>query len=351
MCNKTITDKYTIITFFTITYHFSLPLSTIINLFVITLYPNYIRMEKNNSNNSIIKVESIDQFNRYFHQPTYHPLVSVADLSHADLSLFDPTDFGMYCVVLMDVDFGELVLRNSCMRYRAGTVFTMKPGDIVSMNLDSAVHPRGWMLAFRPELIVNTGLGRDFYMFNFFDYEVFEALVLQESEHRVMLNCFANINAELHAPNDELTSHMLRLGIGHMLSHCRRYYDRQFDTRKLKNSDLVMKLNTLIDGYLANEEMTHRYGQPTVTWCSNQFHLSANYFGDMVKRELHMTAQEYIQNKIVEKAKALIADPHNSINEVAEMLGFAYSNHFTRFFRKKTGMSPTEFRRNINNSL
>ena len=57
-----------------------------------------------------IKVENIDQFNHYFHQPTYHPLVSVGRLQDADLSLFVPTDFQMYCVVLMEVGFGELVL-------------------------------------------------------------------------------------------------------------------------------------------------------------------------------------------------------------------------------------------------
>lgn len=299
----------------------------------------------NKQDKTVIKVESIDQFNSYFHQPTLHPLVSVADLSRADLSLFEPTDFGMYCAVLMDVDFGELVLRGSCMRYRAGTMFTMKPGDVVSMNLDSSVHPRGLMLAFRPELILNTGLGRDFYMFNFFDYEVFEALELYEAERSVMFNCFSNINAELHAPNDELTGHMLRLGIGQLLSYCRRYYERQFDTRKLKNSDLVKKLDSMLDTYLSSPDMARQLGQPTVAWCSSQFHLSPNYFGDMVKRQLHITAQEYIQGKIIERAKSLIADSSLSVSEVAEQLGFAYSNHFTRFFRTKTGMSPTEYKK------
>lgn len=293
----------------------------------------------------VAKVSGIDEFNQYFNQPTLHPLVSVADLGKADLSLFEPTDFGMYCAVLMDIDFGELNLRGSSVRYKAGTMFTMKPGDVVSMNLDPNVRPNGWMLAFRPELIENTGLGRDFYMFNFFDYEVFEALELHESERRVMLNCFSNINAELHAPNDELTGHMLRLGIGQLLSYCRRYYERQFDTRKLRNSDLVLKLDSILDAYLASTENTRRSGQPTVAWCANQFHLSPNYFGEMLKRQLHMTAQEYIQGKIVEKAKSLLSDHSISISTVAEQLGFDYSNHFTRFFRTKTGMSPTEFRK------
>lgn len=292
------------------------------------------------------KVQTLDDFNHYFHQSTQHPSVGVGDLSKADLSLFDPTDFGMYCVVLMDVSFGELVLRNTQMSYRAGTVFTMKPGDVVSMNLDENVHPQGKMLAFKPELIVNTGLGRDFYMFNFFDYEVFQALELKAEERMVMLNCFANLQAELQAPDDELTSHMLRLGIGHLLSYCRRFYERQFDTRKFKNTDLAMKLDKVIDAYLADKEAPHRDGPPSVAWCSSQFHLSPNYFGEMVRRELNITAQEYIHNKIIDKAQALLSNPRYTISEVAYMLGFSYANHFTRFFKNKTGMPPRSFRIN-----
>ena len=296
----------------------------------------------------VTKVENIDQFNRYFGQQTYHPLVSVCNLADADLSLFEPTDFGMYCVVLMDADFGELMLRNSCLRYEAGTVFTMKPGHVVSRNLDHSVKPKGWMLAFRPELIVNTGLGRDFYMFNFFDYEVFEALKLFEGERRVILNCLNTILTELRAPDDEFTSHMVRLGIGQLLSYCRRFYDRQFDTKKAKASELVKQLDFILDSYLADgSELPRRFGPPQVAWCSNQFHLSANYFGDVVKHELGITAKEYIRNKVVEKAKSLLADPQLPINIVASRLGFNYPNHFTRFFQNATGVTPSEFRRNL----
>lgn len=296
----------------------------------------------------IRKIENIDQFNRFFGQPTYHSQVSVCNLADADASLFEPTDFGMYCVVLMEADFGELHLRNSCMRYQAGTAFTMKPGHVMSVKLDSNVRPKGWMLAFRPDLIVNTGLGRDFYMFNFFDYEVFEALKLYEGERRIMFNCFNTILQELRAPDDEFTAHMLRLGIGQLLSYCRRFYDRQFDTKKAKASELVRQLDSMLDSYLSDEsELPRRLGPPQVSWCSDQFHLSANYFGDVVKHELGITAKEYIRNKIVEKAKSLLADSQLSINIVSFRLGFNYPNHFTRFFRNATGMSPSEFRQGL----
>ena len=106
----------------------------------------------------IRKIESIEELNRFFGQRTYHPQVSVCNLADADASLFEPTEYGMYCVVLMDVDFGELRLRGSCMRYQAGTAFTMRPGHVMSITLDRNVRPKGWMLAFRPDLIINTGL-------------------------------------------------------------------------------------------------------------------------------------------------------------------------------------------------
>lgn len=295
-----------------------------------------------------IRVENIEQFNHYFHQPTYHPQVSVARLQDADLSLFVPTDFCMYCVVLMEVDFGELVLHDTCMRYRGGTMFTMKPGDVVSMNLDSRVKPHGWMLAFRPEQLNGTGLGRDFYMFNFFEYKVAEALELFDSERRVIINCFNNIYTELQAPDDELTSHMLRLGIGQLLTCCRRFYDRQFDTKDLHSSDLGKRLDKMVDEYLSEGSKKLRtQGPPTVAWCAEQFHLTPSYFGDIVRREMGITPQTFLQTKLIDRAKSLLASQELTINEIAEELGFSYPNHFARLFRQKTGMSPSAFRRQL----
>ena len=293
----------------------------------------------------IRKIENIDQFNRFFGQPTLHPHVSVVDLGRADLSLFSPTDFGMYCVALLDTEFGEIRLRNSGISYGAGSVLTIKSGDIVSADVGTGVHPKGRMLVFRQELIADTGLGRDFHMFNFFDYDVSEALELSESERRVMLNCFANIGSELYAPDDEFTGHMLRLGIGQLLSYCRRCYDRQFDVRKLRKNDFIIKLESLLNNYIGASEMSSMLGYPTVAWCAGQFNLSPNYFGEMVKRQTHITAQEYIHGKILEKAKAMLLHSDQPVNEIAEQLGFAYSNHFTRFFRTRTGMSPSDYRK------
>ena len=291
-------------------------------------------------------VSNLDRFNAFFDQPTLHPMVGIGDLSKADKSIFEPTDFTSYCVILMNSNCGEMVKSGRTIQYKQGTMVTVRPGDVISMNLAPDARPMGMMLLFRPEMIENTGLGRDFYMFNYFDYDVGEALELTDREHEVMMNCFANIQAELDAKNDELTGHMLRLGIGQMLSYCKRFYERQFDTRKFHNSDMMVKLDAMLDSYLAGEGgLMETLGYPTVTWCASQFHLTPNYFGNMVRRQAHVSAQEYIQNKMVERAKELLADPALSIDDIAFRLGFTYPNHFTRMFRKKTGLAPSAYRK------
>ncbi|MGP1476362.1 MAG: hypothetical protein ACTTJK_02675, partial [Phocaeicola sp.] len=142
-------------------------------------------------------VSTIDQFNAYFHQATAHQMVAVGELSRAELSLYDSIRFDMYCVVLMDVDFGELVKAGTAIRYNAGTIFWIRPGQVISMNLNYTVKPQGWMLAFKKELLERTGLGRDFYMFDFFNHDVNDALALSPSERGIIINGFVNIQAEL----------------------------------------------------------------------------------------------------------------------------------------------------------
>jgi len=291
-------------------------------------------------------ITNLDQFNAYFHQETCNPHVGIGDLSKADLSLFEPTDFGCYCVILMDVDFGDLHKQGECLRYKPGTIFTTKPGDVLYMDLNPNVKPKGKMLVFRNEMTINTGFGRDFYMFDFFNYKVSDALELTPTERRVMLNCYANIEAELNAEPDELTGHMLRLSISQMLSYCKRYYERQFDTRHDKISTFIIKLDSLLENYYSpNSELPKTLGFPTVAWCAREFHLAPNYFGNIVRRDLHISAQEYIHKKIVDKAKQMLSDHNKSVDQIAEELGFSYPNHFSRLFRNHEGVSPSQFRK------
>ncbi len=103
------------------------------------------------------------------------------------------------------------------------------------------------------------------------------------------------------------------------------------------------KLESLLNDYFTTDK-PRTIGQPTVAYCAAQLNLSANYFGDLIKKETGKSAQEYIQSKLIEVAKERIFDPTKSISEVAYELGFQYPQHFSRFFKQRVGVAPGEFR-------
>jgi AraC-like DNA-binding protein len=83
-------------------------------------------------------------------------------------------------------------------------------------------------------------------------------------------------------------------------------------------------------------------GLPPVAYCAAQLNLSANYFGVLIKKETGISAQEYIQLKIIDVAKERVFDHDKSISEVAYELGFKYPQHFTWLFKQKVGYTPNE---------
>ena len=109
------------------------------------------------------------------------------------------------------------------------------------------------------------------------------------------------------------------------------------------NRDVLAGFERLLGDYFAGDR-PERDGVPSVRWCAEQLHLSANYFGDLVKKETGKSAQEYIQLKVIDIAKERIFDPGRSISEIAYSLGFRYPQHFTRLFKKVVGCSPNEYR-------
>ena len=93
--------------------------------------------------------------------------------------------------------------------------------------------------------------------------------------------------------------------------------------------------------------MAEREGLPTVGYFADKICLTPNYFGDMVKRETGLNPKELINRKVVSLAKSRIVAPNATVKETAFSLGFQYPQHFVRFFKKETGLTPSEYVRSV----
>jgi AraC-like DNA-binding protein len=292
----------------------------------------------------IIKLDNISQFNTMRGIETFHPLVSVIDFSKMKLIPEARAQYGFYCVFLKEAKCGDLKYGCNYYDYQEGTLVFIAPGQVVGIgNKPGTTAPKGWGLLFHPDLIRGTSLGQNIKKYTFFSYEANEALHISEKEREVVMDCLEKIDHEVKHSIDKHSKTLIANNIELLLNYCMRYYDRQFITRSLVNKDILSRFEKLLDDYFQSE-LVHTLGLPTVKHCADKLHLSANYFGDLIKKETGKSAQENIQLKVMSLARERIFDRSKSLSEIAYELGFKSPQHFSRMFKNETGQTPNEYR-------
>ncbi len=94
--------------------------------------------------------------------------------------------------------------------------------------------------------------------------------------------------------------------------------------------------------YLQHNYMMYDISLDSVSAILN---LSSAYFSTLFKRTFQVNFLDYLTELRMDAAKELLADPLRSTAEVASMVGYESANYFTRAFKKKVGMTPTDYRR------
>jgi len=292
----------------------------------------------------MITFETISDYNDFNNHETLHPLVSVIDFSKAEMRTGKKMYFGLYCIFLKDVKCGDLIYGRNYYDYQKGTLVFVSPGQVVDVaNKTEPYQPMGHGLVFHPDLLHGTTLGKSIKSYNFFSYQTNEALHLSDKERLLVLDLLSKIESELELGVDKHSKKLIATNIELFLSYCERFYDRQFITREDVNQGILEKFETILNDYFHNFH-AHVTGLPSVAYCAEKLNLSSNYFGDLIKKQTGKSAQEYIQNKVIEVAKERVFDTNKSISEVAYELGFKYPQHFSRMFKNATGYTPIEYR-------
>lgn len=292
----------------------------------------------------LLKLENVNQYNVLMGQETLHPLVSVIDLSKAMPMKHARMNLNFYTMFLKDVKCGDIIYGRNYYDYQEGTLAFIAPGQVIGIeNNGEYFQPKGWALLFHPDLIHSTSLGHNINDYSFFSYEVNEALHLSEKERQVILDCLAKIVFELSHAIDKHNKTLIVTNIELLLNYYIRFYDRQFITRDNVNKGILEKFERVLNNYFQSDK-PQNLGLASVQHCADQLKLSANYFGDLIKKETGKSAQEYIQLKLIDIAKEKVFDTSKSISEIAYELGFKYPQHFNRMFKKAVGFIPNEYR-------
>lgn len=279
--------------------------------------------------------------------PPKHPLISVIqakDLPNLEELESDKCVLNLYMISLKDgASCAVNYVRNSY-DFSTGTMIFSKPNQVLSYAIkEEHSEEKGWLLFFHPDLIRKSILAQNIETYSFFDYEVHEALHLSLNEQENITNSIHKIIQEYEQNMDQHSQKLIISNLELLLDYCNRYYDRQFYIRTNLNQDLISEFEQLLKVYFSSEKPI-KLGIPSVKYCGNELHMSPNYLSDLLKRETGKSAIEHIHDFIINRAKNKLLSSKNSISEIAFDLGFDYPQHFSKLFKRKTGVTPRKYR-------
>ena len=295
----------------------------------------------------IIHSKSIAEIRTVFGlgKPT-HPLITMLDtqnLAYGEETVGKRFSSDLYCIALKDSSCGIDYGRNPY-DFDDGVLIFTAPKQVITVKKPQALNEvKGWMLYFHPDLIRNTNLGSQIDSYNFFNYDVYEALHLSENEQNTLNQIVELIQTEIKERIDNHSQQVLVSNIELFLNYSNRYYERQFNTRSATNLDVVSKVETLWKEYYLRNQLIEK-GPPSIQYLAEHCHLSPSYLSDLLTKETGRSAKDHINDFLVEKAKNLLLSSTDSISGIAYTLGFNYPHYFGRLFKQKTGKTPQEYR-------
>lgn len=291
----------------------------------------------------LLKVSNVSDYSEYLGHKDIHPLISVINYSEVSPVRHCLCNYSVFGLFLRDDVTVDLNYGFGKYDYKEGTLICVAPGQIGGKEDNGElVNIKGWAVLFHPDLLHGTHLEQTIKDYSFFDYSINEALHMSNEEHETLVSLIRQIRDEItHNKHDEIQNTIIVGFLEVMLNYCRRFYNRQFLTRKIENTDLLKNFSKLLCEYF-DEEKQLSLGIPTVQYCADKLCVSANYFGDLIKKSTGETASHYIRRHIIQLAKNKLASGE-TINQTAYELGFEYPQHFSRMFKRCTGTTPKEY--------
>ncbi|WP_343690924.1 helix-turn-helix transcriptional regulator [Chitinophaga sp.] len=300
-------------------------------------------------------IESISAFHSLAHLPApLHPLVSVfrvTDIRLEDAAIWKQYAVNFYSISLKKGVQGKIKYGQQYYDFDKGTMTFVAPKQVQSLDLSDGdvldrTYSGGHALLIHPDFLYKHPLAQTIKNYGFFSYAVNEALQLSEKEEQNITGIFQKIEEE-YQHIDRHTQEIILSQIELLLNYSKRFYERQFITRRAVNHDLLAMMEQILDEYF-NDGKALQSGLPTVEILAARLNLTPHYLSDMLRSLTGQSAQQHIQDRILEKAKELLTLTNLSVAEIPYQLGFGYPQSFNKLFRKKTNLSPLEFREAFN---
>jgi AraC-like DNA-binding protein len=295
-------------------------------------------------------IPSISAFHKLLSLPEpKHPLVSVINLSES-IFLEDEVWKGFtnrfYCVALKRDAVGKIRYGQQHYDYDKGVLSFTAPNQVQYLDLQNMECGSGFLLIFHEDFLLKHPLAGTITNFGFFSYAVNEALHLSAEEEDDLIRIMQKIDKECEHI-DHHTQEIILSQIDLLLNYSKRFYERQFITRKNSNHQLLVKFENFLNEYFQKDDSL-KNGLLTVHIAANAMNLSPSYLSDLLRVHTGQNTQQHIHEKLISKAKEKLSATNLSVSEIAYTLGFEHAQSFSTLFKTKTKQTPVEYRKSFN---
>ena len=298
-----------------------------------------------NETAKVTKLESITDLHRLAGLPgPVHPMVTLLEASELLHLCRVPVNYvlNFYMIILATKLGGKFRYGQRYYDFDEGSLLFAAPNQILG-KMEAYMEAEGLLLFIHQDFFQSYPLSTKIKQFGFFSYATNESLYLSEQEKGTMLSIFSIIRDELNSRIDDFSHELIIAQTELLLSYAKRFYKRQFLTRRIVNNDLLLQLEELLNRYFEDEKAVNN-GIPTVQYLADALNYTPNYLSDMLRALTGLNAQQHIHQKLIERSKDLLSTTSLTINEVAYKLGFEYPQSFSRLFKIKTKKTPAQFR-------
>ena len=275
---------------------------------------------------------------------THHPMVSVVHfdelgpIAHTLNKMGDVYAFFVQDNFPLDATYGMGGYDTS-----KGSLTATSPGQIIGKADDGTREVyHGWTLHFDAEFMRGTSFEQRLQDYHYFSYNVNEALHTTEGEKQLLWQLMEMIRRFIqHRSQTPLTDRILQDYILLICDYALLFYQRQFQDAARHQSDLLSRFQQVLADYY-KRGLQWQLGLPNVKYCASKLCLSPSYFGDVVRSVAGESPMQVIQRFLIDRAKSLMVSGL-TVTQASDTLGFEYPQHFTRFFKKQTGLQPTKY--------
>ena len=273
----------------------------------------------------------------------HHPLVNVIHYDELGAIGHNLLRLGVFAIFVQDNFPSNASYGLSNYNTSTGSLTAAAPGQIIGKSDDGqrAVY-HGWALFFDPELMHGTAFERNQVHYHFFSYNVNEALHTTDDEKLMLWRLMEMIRTELtRQPRSTMADTIVQDYIMLLCDYCRLFYQRQFKAAVKEQNDVLSRFQQVLTTYY-DRQLQHTHGVPSVKYCASEMCLSPSYFGDLIRNLTGESPMQTIQDFLINRAKSLMVGGR-TVTQTADELGFEYPQHFTRFFKKHTGIQPSKY--------